>query len=427
VLKRPNILLITCHDLGKHLGCYGIPNLNTPALDNLAEKGLLFRNSFATSPGCSPSRAAISTGKYPHNTGVLGLSHAHFGWDLNKNETHISKYFSDNGYLTVLFGLQHITYEDNSLGFNKIFPERSADDVVNNIKIYLSQQKYTHPLFLEINFFEPHRPFDFGGVISDKSKGVFIPYFIPENSESKNEFANFQGAIQKVDNSISAIITVLKDSGLYDDTVILFTTDHGIPFPKAKGTLYDPGIETCLIINYPKIEYKKNIFNELISNIDILPTLLEFAKIEIPKIIQGKSFFQLINNGKYFENEEIYAEKNYHESYDPIRSIRNKNYKLIVNFDADRSIHIPSDVMRGETYKTMINDLINCRKRFELFDLDLDYHEKNNLENNEKYSEIKRDLLKKLHEWMISTEDPLYFGQIQSPHYIKTINILKNV
>ena len=119
----------------------------------------------------------------------------------------------------------------------------------------MSQQKYTHPLFLEINFFEPPRPFDFGGVISDKSKGVFIPYFIPENSESKNEFANFQGAIQKVDNSISAIITVLKDSGLYDDTVILFTTDHGIPFPKAKGTLYDPGIETCLIINYPKIEY----------------------------------------------------------------------------------------------------------------------------------------------------------------------------
>ena len=71
MLKRPNILLITCHDLGKHLGCYGIPNLNTPALDNLAEKGLLFRNSFATSPGCSPSRAAISTGKYPHNTVVL--------------------------------------------------------------------------------------------------------------------------------------------------------------------------------------------------------------------------------------------------------------------------------------------------------------------------------------------------------------------
>jgi arylsulfatase A-like enzyme len=131
---RPNIINIICHDIGKHLGCYGIKSVSTRSINNLAKQGVLFNNVFATSPGCSPSRSALATGRYPHNTGVLGLAHGHFGWNLNKKIPHISKYFSDHNYITALFGLQHITYQEESLGFGKIFPERSADDVVKNLK-----------------------------------------------------------------------------------------------------------------------------------------------------------------------------------------------------------------------------------------------------------------------------------------------------
>src|SRR5437016_1959417 len=85
-MNRPNIIQITCHDLGKHIGCYGHPTVHTPTLDRLAEEGVRFAHSFCTSPGCSPSRATLATGRYPHQNGVLGLAHAHFGWELGPGE-----------------------------------------------------------------------------------------------------------------------------------------------------------------------------------------------------------------------------------------------------------------------------------------------------------------------------------------------------
>ena len=122
-MKQPNIIKVICHDIGKHLGCYGVKSVSTDAIDALARNGILFENFFATSPGCSPSRAAIATGMYPHNTGVLGLAHAHFGWSLDKKIKHIAKYFSSKDYNSILFGLQHLTYYEETLGFTKIFPE----------------------------------------------------------------------------------------------------------------------------------------------------------------------------------------------------------------------------------------------------------------------------------------------------------------
>ena len=136
---NPNIIKIICHDIGKHLGCYGVKSVSTATIDSLAKEGIIFNNAFATSPGCSPSRAAIATGRYPHNTGVLGLAHAHFGWQIDPKIPHIAKYLSKNGYRTMLFGLQHVTYEEKLLGFNKIFPERSADQVIKNIRKIIKQ------------------------------------------------------------------------------------------------------------------------------------------------------------------------------------------------------------------------------------------------------------------------------------------------
>ena len=424
---RPNVIKIICHDIGKHLGCYGVKSVSTLAIDNLAKQGALFTNAFATSPGCSPSRSALATGRYPHNTGVLGLAHGHFGWKLNKKIHHISKYFSNHDYTTSLFGLQHITYQEESLGFGKIFPERSADDVVKNLKNNLGNKFLKKPFYAEINFFEPHRPFDFGGVKPFTSKGIFVPQYIPTNTHSRKEFAAMQGAIKKMDESILEIIKILKKKNLYQNTIILFTTDHGIPFPRAKGTLFDAGIETGLIIHYPKLKHKlkHKKFNQLISNIDILPTLLDLAKIKIPKTIQGKSFYPLLLGKKYKENTTIFAEKTYHEGFDPIRCVRNHNYKLIINFDSDRTIRVPSDIMNGGTYKTMLDKLINVRERFELYNIQLDKYENYNLANKDDFKLIKNELMKKIKKWMKDTKDPLYSSKIQSPYLLDTLRELK--
>ncbi len=421
----PNIIKIICHDIGKHLGCYGVKSVSTSTIDSLAKEGILFNNAFATSPGCSPSRAAIATGRYPHNTGVLGLAHAHFGWELNKTIPHIAKYLSNKGYRTMLFGLQHLTYHEKSLGFDSIFPERPADDVVKNIRKKINEKLSNKSFYAEINFFEPHRPFDFGGVKPFKSKGVFIPKYIPTNQHSKIEFAAMQGAIKKMDESILKIIKILKKKNLYENTVIIFTTDHGIPFPRAKGTLYDSGIETSLILHYPKLKLKNKKINELISNIDILPTLLDLAKVKKSKKIQGKSFYKLLYNKKYIENKYIFAEKTYHEGFDPIRCVRNKDYKLIINFDSDRTIRVPSDIMNGGTYQSMIGKLINVRERYELYNIKKDKYERKNLANNKKYKKVRQKLIKEIMLWMKSTKDPLLFKQIKSPFFLDTIKELK--
>ena len=422
---RPNIIKIICHDIGKHLGCYGVKSLSTSTIDYLAKEGILFNNAFATSPGCSPSRAAIATGRYPHNTGVLGLAHAHFGWQLDKNTPHIAKYLSNKGYKTMLFGLQHVTYQEKSLGFNSIFPERSADEVIKNIRKKINEKLSNKPFYAEINFFEPHRPFDFGGVKPFKSKGVFIPKYIPTNSHSKIEFAAMQGAIKKMDESILQILKILKKKNFYENTIIIFTTDHGIPFPKAKGTLYDSGIETSLIFHYPKLKSKNRKFNELISNIDILPTILDLAKIKKSKKIQGKSFYKLLYNKKYIENKYIFAEKTYHEGFDPIRCVRSKDYKLIINFDSDRTIRVPSDIMNGYTYQSMIGKLTNVRERYELYNIKKDKYERKNVANNKKYKKVRQKLIKEIFLWMRSTKDPLLFKQIKSPFFLDTIKELK--
>ena len=424
-MTHPNIIKIICHDIGKHLGCYGVKSVSTKAIDALAKNGILFENSYATSPGCSPSRAAIATGMYPHNNGVLGLAHAHFGWSLDKKVNHIAKHFFKNNYSSILFGLQHVTYNEKTLGFKKIFPERPADAVVKNIKENIDSNLFKKPFYAEINFFEPHRPFDFGGVKPFKSKGISVPKYIPNNHDTRKEFASMQGAIKKMDDSVAKIIKILKRKNLYENTIILFTTDHGIPFPRAKGTLYDAGIETSLIISYPKLKIKNKKFKELISNIDILPTLLDFAKIKIPKIIQGKSFYPLIMNKKYNQNKHIFAEKTYHDLFDPIRCIRDKNYKLIINFDSDKIIRVPGDVMMGPTYKTMLKQMINVRDRYELYHIKTDKFERKNLAQNMKYKKIRQNLLKKIAKWMKSTKDPLLNNNIKSPFLIDTLKDLK--
>lgn len=252
-----------------------------------------------------------------------------------------------------------------------------------------------------------------------------MPKYIPNNSHSRKEFAAMQGAIKKMDESILEIIKILKKKNLYQNTIILFTTDHGIPFPRAKGTLFDAGIETGLIIHYPKLKFKNKKFNQLISNIDILPTLLDFAKIKIPKIIQGKSFYPLLLGKKYKENTTIFAEKTYHEGFDPIRCVRNHNYKLIINFDSDRTIRVPSDIMNGGTYKTMLDKLINVRERFELYNIQLDKYENYNLANKDEFKSVKKDLMKKIKTWMKDTKDPLYLNIIQSPYFLDTLKELK--
>jgi N-sulfoglucosamine sulfohydrolase len=424
---RPHILFITCHDLGRHLGCYGVSSVRTATLDRLAAEGARFTRSFCTSPGCSPSRAAIATGRYPHCNGVLGLAHAHFGWGLSPGERHIASLLDEHGYYPVLFGLQHVTLQVETLGFREVHAERPADAVAAGLERFLAERPRNRaPLYLEVNFFEPHRPYDFGGVQPDTERGVTVPPYLPDREDVRAELALMQGAIHKVDTAVARMLAALEGAGLLEETVVVFTVDHGIAFPRAKGTLYDAGIETALLFRGPRWGIPAGVTPEgLVSNVDLLPTLLELAGAPVPPNVQGRSLLPALRGEGGTGRTEVYAEKTLHNEYDPLRCVRTDRHKLIARFEVANPIEAPADVMRSPAYPPMIPEVISpSGANFELYDLEADPLERTNLAGSPELAEVQAELTRRLARWMRETGDPLLQGPVASPFYYRTIRAL---
>lgn len=425
-MEKPHLLQIVCHDLGRHLGAYGITTVHTPTLDALAAQGARCDRAFCTSPGCSPSRAALATGRYPHQTGVMGLAHDMFGWQLAPGERHLAALLAAAGYETHLFGLQHVTYHPETLGFATIHGERPAEGVVANWERFLTDRTGSAPFYAEINFFEPHRPYNFGGVAPDREKGVQVPAFLPDNEAVREELAGLQGAIRKVDGSVSRILAALDKAGAAERTVLLFTTDHGIAFPRAKTTLHDAGIETALLARWPAGGVAGGrMLSELISNVDVAPTLLEAAGVAPPASMAGRSFLPLLRGEKGVPRDAIFAEKTYHELYDPQRCVRTARHKLIHHFEVASRAYAPTDITAGPAYRTMIDDLAAGRAMLELYDLDADPTERHNLAGDTTHAATLADLGRRLRAWMVESEDPLLRGPIASPFYHEAIRALE--
>ena len=199
---QPNIVFLICHDLGQHLGWHGIETVRSPNIDRIAERGIGFSNCFCAAPQCSPSRAALFTGRYPHSNGVMGLTHAPFAWDLHPSERHLSGYLQDHGWHTALFNIQHETTRPEGLGFDEFMAhDRIVDcDATAEIVSRYVQQKAQdrQPFYFQIGFFEPHRPFGVFGARPDSELGVSVPEYLVNNEGARQEFAAFQGALDKI-------------------------------------------------------------------------------------------------------------------------------------------------------------------------------------------------------------------------------------
>jgi len=412
------IVLITCHDLGRHLGCYGGTSVATPHLDALAADGFRFERAFSVAPQCSPSRAALATGRFPHANGVMGLAHGTYGWELHSEEQHVAELLSAHGYESHLFGLQHVTSDPQRLGFDRIHGAGSGREVAEEVARWCSQGGAGPRSYVEINLFEPHRPYDHGGVRPDESRGVQVPPYMPDNDGSRREMAALQGAIMEADRAIGRIVGALDDGGLLDDALIVFTADHGIAMPRAKCTLYDPGIEIALIMRWPGGGIGPAISAELVSNVDVAPTLLEITHIHAPEVLQGRSFLALLENRDYEPRAAVYAEKTWHSYYDPMRAIRTQRYKLIRNFESAFAVEVPAAVQEGAVFRESPQRYSRDRTApLELYDLELDPLEAVNLASIERHSGLMRELDALLWQWMADTADPLLEGPVASPWF----------
>jgi arylsulfatase A-like enzyme len=395
------VVVVTTHDIGRHLHCYGIASVESPNLDALASQGAMFTNAFCTAPQCSPSRASLATGRYPHNNGVLGLAHHGFDWELDV--PHAAAVFGGAGFETHLFGGQHVTLHPDRLGFDRIHG-RPTDEAIDDV---LGRDAR---LYIEINFDETHRPYPPPPAYTD----VEVPMFLPDIPEARSELAALQVAIGHMDAAVGRVLDAVQKSAKADDTIVVFTTDHGLAMPRAKCTLYDPGLEVTLIVRWPAGEIGAGVArDELVSNIDVLPTLLEAAGVPIPPGVQGRS---LLKGGA--QREEIFAEKTFHSYYDPMRCVRTRRHKYIRNFEAAFAVEVPADIQSGAIFRADPSRYSTDRKHVvELYDLEADPLEQENLAGRDDLLDIESGLREQLWRWMRDTDDPLLNGPVPSPRY----------
>jgi arylsulfatase A-like enzyme len=353
----------------------------------------------------------------------MGLAHDSFGWDLHPAEQHVAGLLAAQGYQTHLFGLQHVTMEIERLGFDHVHRRTLAPAVAEDVEAVLASRQFDSPFYLEINLEEPHRPFDQGGVQPDLSGGVQVPSWLPDTAASREEFAALQGAVHTADTAIGRILASIDAAGLADSTLVVFTADHGLAMPRAKCTLYDAGIGVALIARWPGGGFRTgSTIGELISNVDVLPTLLEASGSASPPNLHGRSFLPLLRGETCRPRQEIYAEKTFHSYYDPMRAIRTDRYKFIRNFETCFAVEVPGDVQLGAIYRTEVQRYISTtHPDVEFYDLDADPFEQQNLAGHPDIVEIARDLDTRLWQWMAETGDPLLSGPVPSPAYRRSI------
>ena len=394
-----DVLLITTHDIGRHLHCYGVKSVTSPHLDALAASGARFDAAFATAPQCSPSRASLATGRYPHNNGVMGLAHPGFDWELES--PHAASIFAASGFATHLFGSQHVTQHPERLGFLQTH-------LTNAVEQVLATEPSERRLYLEINFDETHRPYPPPG---PKPPDLVIPGYLPDAPEAEEEMTAVEGTITWMDAAVGRVLAALDKAGRAANALVVFTTDHGLAMPRAKCTLYDPGLEVALIVRWQAGHLGRGVIRSgLASNVDVLPTLLEATGVAAPPGIQGRSLLG--------PRDAIFAEKTFHSYYDPMRCIRTNRHKLIRNFETAFAVEVPADIQQGPIFRKYAHLYSTDRPNVvELYDLDEDPWELRNLAGTPDMASIEKELRSRLWAWMRDTDDPLLNGPVPSPRY----------
>jgi N-sulfoglucosamine sulfohydrolase len=422
---KPNVILFHSHDFGQYLHCYGVKTVQTPNLDRFAQQGVRFARAFCMNPGCSPSRASLFTGRYPHNNGVMGLTHSQFGWDLHPEEKHMAQFLKEAGYETVGIGVIHETRSGpERCGYMKYFkPTRAAAGVSVAIEELKRLGTNGRPFFLCAGFGDTHRPFATSK--PDRTLGVEVPGYLRATPGTIDELAALQGAMLHLDTQFGRLVRSLHELGLETNTLLIVTTDHGIPMPRAKCSVHDPGLQVALLLRYPARKGWSGgvVRNELISNIDVLPSILEVAGLSIPQNIQGRSFAPLLDGRSYTPNREVFGELTYHNYYDPERSIRTETHKLIAYFSSAPAFMDPSQQWRPPSDPAEPG--VSFHPYLEVYDLNRDPWEMSNLADKAQYAELRTQLARRLYEHMVQTEDPLLRGAVTSPQHDATLRLLQ--
>ena len=405
---RPNFLWIYGEDLSPDLGCYGTPAVATPNIDHLAEEGTRFTNAFVTCPVCSPSRSALITGTY--QTHFDAHNHrSNREKPLRDDMKLITDSFREAGYFTCNSpGPPYNRRGKTDFNFQRNQPFDGID---------WREREEGQPFYAQINIPDTHRVFKPDPERPINPDDVELPPYYPDHPLTRKDWALYLESIQILDRKVGEILKRLDDEGLSENTVVFFMSDHGRAHIRCKQFLYDGGIHIPLIVRWPGNVESDAVSDELVSGVDFTPTTLSLAGIDIPSYVQGQIFL----GSEATSRDAIFAARDRCDGTDDhIRCIRTNRYKLIRNyrpelpymqFNGYKKQQYPVWTLirilaeKGELSEAQQHFLQQTRPPVELYDLQADPHEVNNLADDRQYDSVQTDLSAKLDKWIEATGD----------------------
>lgn len=415
-MPRPNILYLHSHDTGRCVQPYGHA-VSTPAIQRLAEEGVLFRQAYCAGPTCSPSRAALLTGQWPHVTGMIGL--AHRGFVLADPSRLLPYTLRRAGYHTAIVGIQHVVAEErlDLLGYEHL--ERPGGvarvDAVAPKAVAFLKSAPRQPFFLDCGFFDTHRPYPEHGPLDDP-RCCLPPPPLPDTPETRADMASFYTSARELDRGMGMVLDALAAGELARNTLVICTTDHGIAMPFMKCHLTDHGLGVMLIMRGPGGLSGGQVCEALVSQVDLFPTLCDLLGIAPPPWLQGASIMPLIRHEKTEIREELFGEVTYHAAYEPQRAVRTRRWNYIRRFDP-RPLPVMVNTDAGPAKRMLLNH--DWRNRpvdaEQLYDLVYDPNEACNRAGDPRAAVALADMRGRLDRYMRDTADPLLQGPVPPP------------
>ncbi len=428
---RPNVLLITSEDNGPELGCYGDPYVITPNLDRLAAEGVRFERAFVATASCSESRSSILTGLYPHQNGQIGLATHHYR--MFAQTPNLASLLKEHSYRTGLIGKLHVNPE-SAFPFDfrpnvsrcNTFARRDVERVAELASEFFTASD--SPFFLMVNYSDAHLPFlrQQHGLPKSPLSGDDVrplPWIGLDTPGLRESQADYYNCMMRMDTGVGMLLSALDRAGATDKTLVFYLGDHGAQFPRGKLASYESSLRVPLLCRFPGHVPSGATRSELVSTVDLVPTILEATGAKRPSLSAGRSLMPLMTKDNLKWREFLFSE--YHGHYPPLyfpqRTVRDDRYKLIVNLLQDRpnpvaevctssaqpSYVSKADVTAATAEVCRIYSTWSDAPPIELYDLESDPYEMHNRADDPKLATVKTRLQDALRQWQQRTQDPL--------------------
>lgn len=409
---RPSFIIFVADDVGwNDVGAYGHPHIRTPNIDRLAREGMQFTHAYLTCASCSPTRSSIMTGRYPHSSGAGELHQP-----LPPDAVVFAGLLAQGGYYTASAGKWHLG-DDARKNFDLIEDGRPSgcEEWVE----VLRKRPKDQPFFMWFASFDAHRGYEEEAIPEPhQPEDAVVPPFLPDTPETRADLALYYDEISRLDSYVGKVDVELERQGIAEDTFVLFISDNGRPFPRCKTTLYDSGIKTPFIVRWPGKVKAGSECHSLVSVVDIAPTILSLAGINLAPTFQGTSFAPLLTHPEASIRDYAYTEHNWHDYQAHERGVRSQRYLYIRNAFPELPGTPPADAVRSPTYRKMqelhargelipvqASCFIAPRPAEELYDTVQDPYSLLNLAGDPEYAQVLAEMQEAHRIWAMETAD----------------------